>query len=321
MNNRLSRDVPTTSQAADTNIPTITGSFALAHGPLARALHEYARATGNRGIDNLTFTPCNGAQGEVVDWIRGHLFEIPKLRHLESLASSDYEVLNSFLVARGFNPLFTRFPASDLGITSVIDATMLWSETGTPTTIVRRGTSYPAFKLTSPTANLQSLHGAGPFQDRVVLNTQSGHRIFLAMLPEGHEAPKHGADLLRMVRQMLGGRAYGEDTPGGIVLPKVNFDVVSELPWFNGLLIAAPDGSSYPLTQCRQHAKLYMNEVGARMAAAFAGVVSRGASPMPYIVNRHFVLAVVDGTTSTTAFYLRPDDSWSEPPAGSIAAR
>jgi hypothetical protein len=319
MNDSARRDVPMTSPVTEGALPTITGSFALAHGPLARALHEYACVTGNRGIDRLNLTAQNAAQAEVVDWILSHLSEIPQLRDLESLASSDYEVLNSFLVARGFAPLFTPFPSSDLGITSVIDATMLWKAPGTATTIARHDGMYPAFKLTSQTAGLHSLRYAEPFDVRVVLDTQSGHQLYLAMLPEDHPAPENGAELLRLARLMLGARTYREDASGGIIVPKVNFDKVSELPWFNGLQIEAPDGSSYPLTQCRQHAKLYMNELGARMAAAFAGVVSREPS-YPYTIDRHFVLAVVDGTTSTAVFYLRPDDSWSEPPAGAIVA-
>jgi hypothetical protein len=35
--------------------------------------------------------------------------------------------------------------------------------------------------------------------------------------------------------------------------------------------------------------------------------------------SRHFVLAVVDGNTSTTVLYLHPVDYWSEPPADAIA--
>lgn len=297
----------------------MTGSFAFANGPLARALHEYANVTGSRGIAGLTLTGHNPQQDEIVDWIVKHLVEIPQLRGLKSLASPDYSVLNSFLVARGFDPLFTPFPQSDLGITSVIDATMLWKVAGTSTTLTRQGVEYPAFKLTGDTADVQPLYNAGPFEDRVVVNTQSGHQLYLAMLPEDHSAPSNGAELLRLARQMLGANASWGDASGGIILPKINFDVVNELPWLNGLQVATPDGANYPLAQCRQHVKLYMNELGARMAAAFAGVVTRGIAPRPYVVNRHFVLAVIDGTTSTAVFYLHPDDSWSEPPAGVIA--
>lgn len=312
------RNGPTTKPAATNSLPTVTGSFALAHGPLARALHEYARATGSGSIADLRLRPHNVEQREIVSWILEHLAEIPTLRDLKSMASPDYEALNKFLVNHGFNPLFTPFPRTDLGITSVIDATMLWKVAGTPTTLMRQGVEYPAFKLTNKTANVQNLHGGGLFTDRIVIDAQSGHQLYLAMLPENHSAPSNGAGLLGLARQMLGARNTRGDASGGIILPKINFDIVSELPWLDGLSVGARDGTNGTLVQCRQHVKLYMNEAGARMAAAFAGVVARGMAPRPYVVNRHFVLAVVDDTTPTAVFYLNPD-SWSEPPAGAIA--
>ena len=319
MSNPTQPDVPAANPAVtDADLPPVTGNFALANGPLARALHEYARVCGYDGLISLRLTEQNPQQRALIDWMSRHVAEIPRLRDMQSLASTDYRALNSFLESHGFNPLFVPFTEPDMGITSVIDASMRWGTTGTVTTIRRGNIEYPAFKL-SGGYSVQTLLGSGPFTEHVILGTQNGQHVYLAMLPEDHPAPSDGAELLQLSRKMIGANSRWVNTPGGIIMPMVNFDVVDELSWLDGLKITTPHGQTYPLTQCRQHVRLSMNESGARMAAAFAGVVSRGASPQPFVINRHFVLAILDGSTPTAVFYLNPD-SWSEPPADFIVA-
>ncbi|HVI69501.1 MAG TPA: hypothetical protein VM581_03515 [Magnetospirillaceae bacterium] len=314
------RDLGRTSGTvpASTDLPTITGSIAFTNGPIARALNEYALVTGLSGLEALQLVGTNPGQAELIDWIVTHYAQIAHLRDLTSLASRDYAVLNSFLEAHGFSPLFTPFPQSDVGITAILDAPMKWVEAGERTTITRMAGSqqatYPAFKLKSTGAKRQHLFDAGPFTDRVVIKTQNGHFVYLGMLPEDMEGPRDGAAVLKLARQMLGARTQDTHDPAGVILPMISFDNVSELPWLNGLAV----GKSDTLNQCRQHVKFYMNEIGARISAAFAGVMFRSAPPAPYVINQHFVLAIADDTTPTTVLYLHPDDSWAEPPAGVI---
>lgn len=308
-----------------TGLPPVTGSLAFAHGPAARALQELALAGGYKGLSDLRLLPDGSAQAEFVDWVNKHLDEIPQLRDMTSLASYDWQVLNNFLQSHGFAPLFTEFHQPDLGVTSILQATMRWRTAGTHSTIYRtvngKQTAYPAFKLSNPDAFRQQLRNHAPFTERVLVETQSGHTIYLGMLPEDMEGPRDGAELLKLARTMVGGHGNGVIDEAGIIVPMVNFDTVNELDWLNGLVVDYPDTSSDFLTQCRQHVKFYMNRDGARVEAAFGAVASRGMAPkpqQPYVIDRHFVLAILDGTTTTAVFYLHPDDSWAEPPAGVI---
>lgn len=304
-------------------LPQLTGSLAFTNGPAARALLEFARISGFDSLENLRLIGRNPGQDEFIAWIVKHYDEIPQLRDLTSMASHDWQVLNNFLVSNGFDPLFTEFDKSDLGICSIVKKTMLWTSAGTRTTVYRRVADvhqeYPAFKLTGNTVDIQTLFGDDLFTERVVINTQGNETVYLAMLPENTEGPRDSAHLLHLVSRMLGARARRSYDWDGAVLPMIDFDQVAEVDWLNGMGINTPDGQSSILDSCRQHVRFQMNEIGARLEAAFAGVVSRGMAPPVYTVNRHFVLAVVDGTTSTTMLYLHPDDCWSESAEGSIA--
>jgi hypothetical protein len=313
----------TTGSQSETELPQLTGSLAFTNGPAARALLEFARTSGFGSLEDLVLVGHNSGQEEFIDWIVKHYAQIPQLRDLTSMAGHDWRILNNFLVSNGFEPLFTEFDPNDLGICSIVEKTMLWTKAGTKATVYRRVDGkvqqYPGFKLSADTAQLQTLTGDDLFTERVMITTQGNETVYLAMLPENTEGPRDGAHLLRLVRQMLGARAHRAYDQAGVILPMINFDQVAEVDWLNGLGIDTPDGESSTLDSCRQHVRFQMNELGAKLEAAFAGVVSRGLAPQPFTVDRHFVLAVVDGTTSTTVLYLHPDDCWSEPPAGAIA--
>lgn len=306
-----------------TELPRVTGSLAFTNGPAARALLEFARVSGFGSLENLHLTGHNSGQREFIDWIVKHYGEIPQLRNLTSMAGHDWQALNNFLVSNGFSSLFTAFDPSDLGICSIVKKTMRWTTAGTRNTVYRRVADeckrYPGFKLSTGTAEVQTFIGDDLFTERVRITTQGNETVYLAMLPEDMEGPRDGAHLLRLVRQMMSARAVRACAQTGVILPMIDFDQVAEVHWLNGLGIETPDGASSTLDSCRQHVQFRMNELGARLEAAFAGVATRLAAPQPLTVNRHFVLTIVDGNTSTTMLYLHPDDCWSEPAPGSIA--
>jgi len=314
--------VPGVISDVETELPRLNGSLAFTNGPVARALLEFALASGYGSLEDLGLVSHNDGQLELISWIVKNHAEIPQLRDLTSMAGHDWQALNSFLVGHGFDPLFTQFDPADMGICSIVKKAMQWTMAGTPTSIYcdvdGERKQFPGFKLGDDAARIQPLRD-DIFTERVVVSTQGTETVYLAMLPESMEGPRDGAHLLKLVRQMLGARMHlREYNQGGVVLPMISFDQVSEVSWLDGMGIITPDGKPSTLASCRQHVKFYMNEFGARLEAAFAGVVSRGMAPKPFVVDRHFVLAVVDGTTSTTVLYLHPEDSWSEPPAGII---
>ncbi|HYG83901.1 MAG TPA: hypothetical protein VD907_03420 [Verrucomicrobiae bacterium] len=285
---------PSAPGGSKIELPQLTGSLAFANGPAARALLEFARVSGFGSLENLNLIGINEAQQEFVDWIVKHYAEIPQLRDLTSMTSHDWEVLNNFLVSNGFDPLFTQFDPNDLGICSIVKKAMEWTAAGTPTSIYRDadGKSYPGFKLEGDAAQVQSLQH-GVFSRRIAIATKGHETIYLAMLPEEMEGPRDGAHLLQMARQMLAARARTDYGFSGAIIPMITFDQVAELNWLDGLRINPPDGTSNILASCRQHVKFYMNERGARLEAAFAGVVARGLPPAPLVIDRHFVLAVL----------------------------
>lgn len=307
---------------SQTELPQPTGSLAFTNGPAARALLEFARVSGFGSLESLRLTGRNSGQEEFIDWVVKHYAEIPQLRDLTSMAGHDWRALNTFLVENGFEPLFTEFSPSDMGICSIVKKTMRWTTAGTPTTIYREvggeHLQYPGFKLSVDTAQLEVITGDNLFTERIKITTQGNETVYLAMLPENEEGPRDGAHLLQLTRRMLGARTYRGHNQAGVILPMIDFDQVAEVDWLNGLGIDTPDGNSSTLDSCRQHVRFQMNELGAKLEAAFAGVVSRSMASRPFTVDRHFVLAVVDGTTSTTVLYLHPNDCWSEPSADAI---
>ena len=218
------------------------------------------------------FTPC-----------RPEIKEIPEI---ESVASYHVEEINTFLRQHKFNIQLRPFPPGDFGTASVLDLNLTWLEAGIPTKVQTYNRQlFPAVYLKGRGVELLQLDNHE--EELVKLTTKSGDIVYLTMLDQDIASE---FDLLTTIQTLKQFPRRDEwSYYQGVIFPMVDLDLEINTQWLLGLYTQSDNGIPAIISQALQQTKFKMNEFGARVKSAAAIAVTRGG-PMPYIINRPFLI-------------------------------
>ena len=199
---------------------------------MGRALSELSATY----LGNCQWRGINDEQREFLTWYAAHRDEIAKLSGLEALASENYAALNSFLQARGFDPMLQPFDG--VGVVSILDMLVEWLTPGTLATITRYQEytrQYPAFEISPFAVKVYDVMGYD--QPLACLDTKSGHKLWLMMWPE----PTSGIQLANTAKRVLTTqRNASYSYTAGIKVPMLEIDVTPDLSWILDLETGVP---------------------------------------------------------------------------------
>jgi hypothetical protein len=287
-------------------------SMALDFATIGRALQALSAAY----LDDSSWQPATDDQHVFLEWFATHRKELSKLTNLESLASGDFAILNSFLVVRGFQPLFEPFDG--IGVVSVLDMLVEWLTEADLTTIevFNRSTmhidSFPAFWLPSDGITIYDVEGCpAPLAQ---LRTKSGVTLWLTM----DNRPESSLDLaLDAQRISTAARRLNTRYALGAKIPMLDLDVQSDLEWLMGMFTEDSPSGYHEITQAFQQFKLAANQKGAHIKVASGIAATRSAAPMPspLIFNRPFIgfFTQPEHDHLPIAAFWADFDSWKNP--------
>jgi hypothetical protein len=254
----------------------------------------------------------NRSQHKLLDWWAIYRNRVMELEDMHSEISDDYEVLNKFLQSYKFPACFNPFDG--IGVASILDMLVKWSEKGRRTTLHAMGTTYPAFTLKPSSVVVYKLVDAR--NPLVGLKTETGHTMWL-FTPD--EAPTDGIDLMMTVEQILA-TTKRQSQPAQVTVPMLDIDTSSDVSWLKGLVGYSEAHDTYVVEDAFQMVKIRVNEIGARVKAA-TGVTLRGISvgPEPIVFDRPFIAWFTQPGHEKfpLAATYADTDSWKKP-AGSL---
>jgi hypothetical protein len=267
----------------------------------------------NTYLGDSPWQGINPNQETFLAWYAAHRAEIDKLGGLEALAATNYEVLNSFLQARGFEPLFQPFIG--VGVASVLDMLVEWVTKGTQTSITRYNPSdysrevFPGFLLED---GVETFSVAGHQHPLVRLHTKTGHSLWLTTAQE----PESGLELATFAQHTLVSQRRPDYNWDGVKVPMLEINVQPDLGWMIGAHTVSTDGEYHEISQAFQMFRLRANEVGARVRVA-TGFATRGVSigPVPYVFSEPFIgfFTQPGNDKLAIAAFFADTDSWQNP--------
>lgn len=266
----------------------------------------------------------NDQQAEFLAWYATHRDEITKLSDLEALASTDYAVLNSFLVTRGFDPMFEPF--TGIGVAAILDMLVEWIHEGTLTTISRyehaggidylnlqSAVDYPAFKIAPSGVDIYD--AAGYEHPLIRLHTKTGHSLWLMKAGE----PASGLELNNAAESLTHAPLALTYRWTGVIVPMLEMDVEPDLSWMLGCTALSPTKGKWTVAQIFQKFKLRANAKGARVKVA-TGMMMMTANamappPPPYILDDPFIgfFTQPGNDTLPLAAFWADTDVWQNP--------
>ncbi len=304
---------------------------------MGHALNELCNAF----LGDSEWEGINERQQEFLSWYTAHRDEITKLSNLEALASTDFEELNNFLIARGFDPMFSPFEG--IGVASILDMLVEWVIKGELTTISRyeevltpglstarihagptdgsvgyltlqKAVDYPAFKITADNVDIYDESFVEPL---VRLRTKTGASLWLMKSGE----PASGLELNRVARQLLAETALRPDPQwtAGVIVPMLEMDITPNLSWMIGTTAISPTQGKYAVQQAFQKFKLRANEIGAHVKVLTGMVMVSACAttppPPPYVLNDPFIgfFTQPGNDTLPLAAFWADTDTWQNP--------
>jgi hypothetical protein len=266
-------------------------------------------------IGEQGWTAVNDDQQKFLEWYDAHREQIAKLDSLESLASTDYRVLNDFLTARRFAPKFDQ-NLDGVGVVSVLDMLVEWAAECKTTSISHydpasgRRTAHPAFSVPAEGVRVFIPDTDGgisrPF---VELKTTTGHSLWLREADQ----PSSGLDLALQAQALLGiTREVHPSWTVGVTVPMLEMDLDTGLDWLTGMK-TRPD---WQVAQANQQFKLRANEKGARVKVATSiGLEAVSLRPKPYVFDEPFIgfFTQPGHPDLALAAFWADTDSWRNP--------
>jgi hypothetical protein len=225
-------------------------------------------------------------------------------------------VLNSFLKARGFDPMFRPFEG--FGVASILDMLVEWAHKGTITSLDHYDaqsftfTEYPAFQL--PATGVEVYDVAGFDQPLVRLRTTTGHSLWLMKAGE----PETGITLNALAQKALTSvRSWNSQWTVGVIVPMLEMDLKPDLNWMLGAHTFSPKAGFQEVVQAFQMFKLRANEKGARVkvATGFATRATMSLPPEPYPFDEPFIGFFTQPGHETLALapFWADTDVWKAP--------
>lgn len=236
--------------------------------------------------------------------------ESASIPEIESIASRDAQIINTFLRERGFDIQLQAFPPDGFGTASVLDLLVEWLQPGTATTLrTPDQKTYPAARLTGRVRYSSSEGHPHPI---ATISTKSGDEVSLTI----SDQPYSEFALISKVEQLT---RHSSQLPayGGLVFPMVDLNHQVNIDWLLNMQTLDTNGSLNSISQALQQTKLRMNETGARVESAVAVAVRLSAASRPkpdMIIDRPFLIWFTRPHLQKPLFvgYITPQN-WKKP--------
>jgi len=240
-----------------------------------------------------TWTHTTTDQKIIFELYRRYMPALSRLTRIKSKASTDWQVLNDFLVADNFDPMFNG-PLDGIGAVSILDMLVNWLvEAGICNILGNDSAKHIGFEI--PAHGRQVYTPTGFKSPLVGLETKSGDLLWLA-IPD--QVPVDLVDMIRiaftaMSRPSVISRRQSPDVITTVQVPEVKFDVKPDIA---PLLVSAftfdEARSRWYIDQAMQQFKFAMNKEGARAKVATGIAMRKGISlnePKPLVLNQPFM--------------------------------
>ncbi len=239
---------------------------------------------------------------------------VGQLHNLKAKASVDWLVLNEFLTANGFDPMFDE-PLDGIGAVSILDMLVEWLYQASLCNIHGKdGKTHDGFAI--PAEGVEFFK-VGTFEHPLArLKTKSGDSLWLMMF----DALSSPADLVKFAFMVMDLQHSRTARYAGAELPMVDFNLKPDISWLEGADTTEDDGTPWYIYQASQQFKFRMNEEGARAkVASGVGVRKCAIGPGPLHFNQPFAGWFTQDSIAPVlpiAVFYAGSDSWKK--AGSI---
>jgi hypothetical protein len=258
---------------------------------------------------NNPWTSVNRFQDKLFPLYFKYRNQLSRLKYLKGKAATDWEVLNAFLEASGFDPMFSG-PFEGIGVASILDMLVEWIETAESCAILSGTAHYPGFKIKQ--GGFTEYHTEGLSSPLIRLETRSGDYVWL-MMPD--YVPDNAFDMTISVFELIQKPLSETFQYESVKIPDVDFDVKPDIDFMVGAGTVDTSERDWYIVQAKQRFKFRMNEQGARAKVATAMVVMRGmARETSYVFNQPFIGWMTQSAVPTLpiAIFYADVDSWKD---------
>ena len=179
-------------------------------------------------------------------------FVIDKIKDIKAKGSTDWEVLNKFLISKKFKPIFYE-PLDGVGVISIIDKLIKLESEGKNCEINSKNNTYPGFELPKDGFFLYEIEGTE--RPLVELITQSNNRLFIIITPEKIDDVK----IFEFAQKIMGRMRSVQNPYSKIRIPKVDFDVDPDISFLVGASTRDIHNQPWHIAQAKQQFKFRMN--------------------------------------------------------------
>lgn len=283
------------------------------------------------GIDQVTWlpgivdNPSGGGntkhQKEFLDDIVPISDSIGEIPEIESIASRDVDVINSFLRARGFDISLQPFHPNDMsfGVAAVMELLSKWMKPGERWIIHHNRQKYAGVRVKD---DVQFFESPGQNYPIARLNCTNGDQYYMTRRDEMIDLFNQGIETctLNITKSIVDGMRQIYDY-GAVVFPMIDFEEKPDIGWIVGLQ-EFDTGDVHCIRQAIQQTKFKMNHIGAEVKSAVAMEImasgclntSFSKSRPDLVINKQFLLWVKRPGIELPLFvgHLFPD-CWADP--------
>lgn len=241
------------------------------------------------GVGN--WKPINGEQEKVLNFLKKNRRYLP-LNWVESIASIDHNIINQFLIKKGFRIKLEPFGPDAFGVASSMDVKVGWENQGIPTTIESKDKSFKGIKFNSGIEFYRSRYYSNPI---IRINTKDKN-VFVWLTRVFHRTEHLSpamSDLGYSVVKLMNS-CEPDNSFDSLSLPVVDFHEKLDLNWLVDLLFLGNDRKMWIITQSKQENILKLDEIGVTAKSGTAMSLVRVTGCTPYIVNFPFVIWIQD---------------------------
>lgn len=245
------------------------------------------------------------AQDMFVWWLRQNRSALNGL-DVRVKSSGDHNVLNEFLTAANYEPMFAPIPPNCHGVATILDMLVKWQNGADITTVESMvGSGKRPFKAFDvPTEGARIFQVEGQMELLVQLLTTHGSSVWLIKTPR----PQSELDLLEFATRIMGSaRVEYPDQYTSVTVPMVSIERPVSLEW----LLGASFGPEV-IDQAFQVLSVSLDETGGH-AKAMTGLATRECvmDELPLVFDQPFTLWFTQGSSELPIASVYADyDVW-----------
>lgn len=269
---------------------------------------EYLKA--NHSSVSGQWITSTDKQKEFLDKFLSKTEESNSVKDIQTKASQQVEVLNSFLEENGFSIRLDPFAdPRDFGVVSIMNVLVNWLTEGQSTTLSVADKEYPAVYLTDDDG--VAFYTSDTHKYPVVkISTKENDFVCMTIADKQYTAEEL-LDKVTSLKSMQPSYDYDR-----ITFPKISLDREEDISWLLGMSQSV--GNDYcSISQALQQTKFKMNEKGARAESAVALGVAFECCMMPkeeVVIDKPFIVWIEREGLSMPLFCgLICEESWKDP--------